>query len=289
MRQLPAWLSAPLVVGAFGLLWLMERRRPLRRAVEPKLTRNARNLLVAGAGAAALQLVERPLVQPLTRLVERRKCGLLKVARLPLWLEVTLAVVLMDYTLYVWHVLTHKAPLLWRFHVVHHADLDLDASTALRFHFIELAVSTGWRAGQVLLIGVSPLSLSVWQTFLLLSVLFHHSNVRLPIELERLLNRLVVTPRMHGIHHSIIREETDSNWSSGLTLWDWLHGTLKINVPQDEITIGVPAFRDPWEVGLIKVLSMPFGEQRPTWDLPGAEVEPARLIASNAAPDHLLS
>jgi sterol desaturase/sphingolipid hydroxylase (fatty acid hydroxylase superfamily) len=265
----------------------MERRRPLRRAVEPKLTRHVRNLLVAGAGAAALQLVERPVVQPLTTLVERRKWGLLKVVRLPRWLEVTLAVILLDYTLYVWHVLTHKAPLLWRFHVAHHVDLDLDASTALRFHFGELMISTGWRAAQVLLIGVSPLSLSVWQTFLLLCVIFHHSNVRLPIELERLLNRFVVTPRMHGIHHSIIREETDSNWSSGLTLWDWLHGTLKINVPQDEITIGVPAFRDPREVGLKEVLSMPFGEQRPTWDLPG-DGEPARLIALPAAPDHLL-
>jgi sterol desaturase/sphingolipid hydroxylase (fatty acid hydroxylase superfamily) len=265
----------------------MERRRPLRRAVERKLTRNVRNLLVAGAGAAALQLVERPLVQPLTVLVERRKWGLLKVVHLPAWMEVTLAVILLDYTLYVWHVLTHKAPLLWRFHVAHHVDLDLDASTALRFHFGELAISTGWRAGQVLLIGVSPLALSVWQTFLLLSVIFHHSNVRLPVETERLLNRFVVTPRMHGIHHSIIRDETDSNWSSGLTLWDWLHGTLKINVPQDEITIGVPAFRDPREVELIEVLSMPFGEQHPTWDLPG-DGEPERLIALRGAPDHLL-
>ncbi|HVG34582.1 MAG TPA: sterol desaturase family protein [Pyrinomonadaceae bacterium] len=287
IRQVPAWLSAPLIVGAFGLLWLMERRRPLRRAVEGKLTRHVRNMMVAGAGAAALQLVERPLVQPLTRLVERRRWGLLKVVRLPAWLEVTLAVILMDYTLYVWHVLTHKAPLLWRFHVVHHVDLDLDASTALRFHFGELTISTAWRAAQVLLIGVSPLAFSVWQTFLLLSVLFHHSNVRLPIETERLLNRFVVTPRMHGIHHSIIREETNSNWSSGLTLWDWLHGTLKINVPQEEITIGVPAFRESKAVELIKVLCMPFGEQRTTWNLPGG-VEPARIAASNVAPDHLL-
>ena len=287
IRQVPAWLSAPLIVGAFGLLWFMERRRPLRRAVEGKLTRNARNLLLAGAGAAALQLVEQPVVQPLTQLVERRRWGLLKVVRLPRLLEVTLAVILLDYTLYVWHVLTHKAPLLWRFHVAHHVDLDLDASTALRFHFGELTISTAWRAAQVLLIGVSPLSLSVWQTFLLLSVLFHHSNVRLPIETERLLNRFIVTPRMHGIHHSIIREETNSNWSSGLTIWDWLHGTLKINVPQEAITIGVPAFREAKEVELIKVLSMPFGEQRPTWDLPG-DSEPERVAALTAAPDHLL-
>ena len=286
---MPAWLSAPLVIGAFGLLWLLERRRPLRRReVEPKLRRNARNLALAGVAAVSLQLVERPLIQPLAALVERRRWGLLKrVARLPLWLEVALAVILMDYTLYVWHVATHRVPFLWRFHVAHHVDLDLDASTALRFHFGELSLSTGWRAAQIALLGVSPLSLSVWQTFLLLSILFHHSNVELPFEVERKLNRLVVTPRMHGIHHSIIREETNANWSSGLTLWDWLHGTLRLNVPQREITIGVPAYREPLEVELAEVLKLPFVEQRPTWVLPG-DGQPVRLKPAAVTPGSLL-
>jgi sterol desaturase/sphingolipid hydroxylase (fatty acid hydroxylase superfamily) len=288
-RQVPAWLSAPLVIGAFGLLWLLERRRPLRRReVEPKLRRNARNLALAGVAAVSLQLVERPLIQPLAALVERRRWGLLKrVARLPRWLEVALAVILMDYTLYVWHVATHRVPFLWRFHLAHHVDLDLDASTALRFHFGELSLSTGWRAAQVALIGVSPLSLSVWQTFVLLSILFHHSNVELPFEVERTLNRLVVTPRMHGIHHSIIREETNANWSSGLTLWDWLHGTLRLNVPQDEIEIGVPAYREPSEVELEEVLKLPFVEQRPTWVVPG-DGQPVRLKPAAVAPRSLL-
>jgi len=265
---MPAWLSGSLVVGAFGLLWLLERRHPLRRENEPKLRRNARNLAVGGLAAASLQLVERPAIEPLTNLVEKRRWGLLKLVRLPTWLEVTCSVVLMDYTLYLWHVLMHRLPFLWRFHVAHHVDLDLDASTALRFHFGELAISTGWRAGQVALIGVSPLSLSVWQTFLLLSALFHHSNVRLPAEVERRLNRVLVTPRMHGIHHSIVEGETNSNWSSGLTVWDWLHGTLRLNVPQDQITIGVPAYRQPEEVELREVIQMPFTKQRPTWILP---------------------
>lgn len=280
-------MRGSLVVGAFGLLWLLERRRPLRRAVEPRLRRNARNLAVAATAAAALRLLERPLVEPLTALVEKRRWGLLKLARLPQWLEVGLALLLMDYTLYLWHVLTHRAPFLWRFHVAHHVDLDLDASTALRFHFGELALSTGWRACQVTAIGVSPLSLSVWQTFLLLSIIFHHSNVRLPLEVERKLNRVLVTPRMHGIHHSTIREETNANWSSGLTLWDRLHGTLCLNVAQDEITIGVPAYREPEEVGLIEVLKLPFGRQRPTWIVPG-DGQPARVsvpVATNHLPD----
>jgi sterol desaturase/sphingolipid hydroxylase (fatty acid hydroxylase superfamily) len=280
--KIPVWLSGTLVVGAFALLCLLERGRPLRREVEPKLRRNARNLAVAGLAAASFQLVERPLIQPLTTLVERRRWGLLKLVRLPTWLEVTLAVVLMDYTLYLWHVLMHRLPFLWRFHVAHHVDLDLDASTALRFHAGELAISTGWRVGQLVLIGVSPLSLSVWQTFLLLSALFHHSNVRLPVEVERKLNRVLVTPRMHGIHHSIVEEETNSNWSSGLTVWDWLHGTLRMNVPQDRITIGVPAYREPEEVSLVEVLKMPFVEQRPTWVLPGGG-EPRRRQCTVAA------
>jgi sterol desaturase/sphingolipid hydroxylase (fatty acid hydroxylase superfamily) len=286
-RKVPTWLSAPLIIGAFGLLVWLERRRPLRQNIEPKLTRESRNLAVAAVGAFALQFTERPLMDTLTALIERRRLGLLKLLRLPLWLEVPLAVVLMDYTLYIWHVLTHRLPFLWRFHVAHHVDLDLDASTALRFHFAELLLSVPFRAAQVLTLGVTPLAFSAWQTFLFLSILFHHSNLRLPVELERNLNRLIVTPRMHGIHHSIVREETDSNWSSGLSLWDRLHGTLRLNVPQEEITIGIPAYRQPEEVELLKVLEMPFGVQRETWHFPG-EGKPVREALPAVARNRLL-
>jgi sterol desaturase/sphingolipid hydroxylase (fatty acid hydroxylase superfamily) len=276
MKKVPSWISASLFVGAAGLLWFLERRRPLRKAVEPTVERTGRNLAVAGLAGLSLQLIERPIIQPLTALVQKRGWGLLKRMRLPAWLEVVLALVLMDYTLYLWHVLMHRVPALWRFHLPHHVDLDLDASTALRFHAGELVISTGWRAVQVTLIGVSPLSLSVWQTFVLLSILFHHSNVRLPLEIERRVNRIFVTPRMHGIHHSIVKEETNSNWSSGLTVWDWLHGTLRLDVPQDQITIGVPAYRNPEEIKLPQILEMPFVEQRATWLLPG-DGQPMRL------------
>ncbi len=286
-HKLPAWLSGTLIVGAFGALLWLERRLPLRHSsIEPKLTRDARNLAVAALGAAALQIAERPVVEPLTQLVEQRRWGLLKRVRLPLWLEVALAVILLDYTLYAWHVLTHRAPFLWRFHVAHHADLEMDTSTALRFHFGELALSVPYRAVQVALIGVSPLALSVWQTLLFLSIMFHHSNVRLPIKTETWLNRLIVTPRMHGIHHSIVPEEIASNWSSGLTVWDWLHGTLRLNVPQDEVVIGVPTYREPEEVGLVKVLEMPFVKQRHVWQLPNEGV-PVRAVSQIAA-DRLL-
>ena len=177
----------------------------------------------------------------------------------------------MDYTLYLWHVLVHRVSWLWRFHVVHHCDLDMDASTALRFHAGEMAISVPYRAAQVALIGVAPRPLSIWQTFLFVSILFHHSNLHLPLWLEHFLAPLIVTPRMHGIHHSIIEKETNSNWSSGLTVWDWLHGTLRLDVPQDEIDIGVPAYRHPNGVTLPRLVEMPFTEQPPTWLLPNGK------------------
>ncbi|HEV8719915.1 MAG TPA: sterol desaturase family protein [Candidatus Binatia bacterium] len=265
---MPGWITGLLVLGEFCLLVALELRRPLRPAAEPKLRRVARNLTVSALGALSLLVAERPLVQPLSEFVHRRELGLVKQLPLPGWLEVALAVSLMDYTLYLWHRLMHRWVWLWRFHLPHHVDLELDASTALQFHFSELVLSVPWRAGQIAPIGVSPLSLSIWQTALMLSILFHHSNVRLPIELEKRLSYFIVTPRMHGIHHSIIHGEQDSNWSSGLTLWDFLHRTLKLNVPQSEITIGVPAYRDESEVRLAEILGMPFRKQRPTWQLP---------------------
>ena len=263
-RKHSSWLGGALVAGAFGALWWLERRRPLRRAVEPANRRDARNLGVALAAGAALRLTEKPVAERLTALVERRRWGLVKRLPLPPWAETALALVLLDYTLYLWHVLTHRAPFLWRFHRVHHADLDLSATTALRFHFGELVMAVPWRAAQILLIGVSPAAFSLWQTALLVSVVFHHSNARLPAGLERRLNYLFVTPRMHGIHHSVVPAETDSNWSSGLTLWDRLHGTLRLDVPQDAITIGLPAPRDPAALALTELIPLPFRESDST-------------------------
>lgn len=267
-RNVPGWLGAVLMLGTFAALVWLENRRPLRGAVESKLRRNARNLAVATLGAVSVQLAENPVVRPLSRLVERRQLGLLKLVRLPAFLEIPLAVALLDYTLYLWHVLTHRVPFLWRFHQVHHADLDMDASTALRFHFGELICSVPWRAAQVLAIGVCPLALSLWQTAVLLEIMFHHSNVELPAAVEARLAKFVVTPRLHGIHHSIVHDEVNSNWSSGLTIWDWLHRTLRLDVPQEAITLGVPAFLDPEEVKLGEVLEMPFVRQRDPRFLP---------------------
>jgi sterol desaturase/sphingolipid hydroxylase (fatty acid hydroxylase superfamily) len=266
MSRTPLWrVLAPLVVGAtFVVLTALERRVPLRRTREAKWRHVSRNMVFAGAAAATVNLLERPVVEPLARMVQRRRYGVLYVCRLPPPLHLILAVVLLDYTLYVWHVLTHRVPWLWRFHLVHHVDRDLDASTALRFHAGELALSIPWRAMQIAAIGVPPDALRIWQNIVLLSILFHHSNVELPMDVERLVARVVVTPRMHGIHHSDVPEETDSNWSSGLTAWDYLHGTLRLDVPQHAITIGVAAYPTPADVSLANSLALPFTAQRPT-------------------------
>lgn len=237
---------------------LLERRRPLRNERESKLRRNSRNLAVASLGALTVNLLEAPVVQPLARLAQRKRWGLLKRIGLPRPLEILAAVLLMDYTLYLWHILTHRVPFLWRFHAVHHVDLDLDASTALRFHFGELAASVPYRAVQVVLIGVDPEALAYWQTFLSLSILFHHANIRLPQSVESALSWIFVTPRMHGIHHSNKTAEANSNWSSGLALWDRLHGTFRDDVPQQSIHIGVKGIDSEERVRLPEILTQPF-------------------------------
>jgi sterol desaturase/sphingolipid hydroxylase (fatty acid hydroxylase superfamily) len=262
-RELPRWLNALLVFGTLATVVLLEIKRPLRRARQDKVVRDARNFTVALLAATTVSLAEKPVVGPLSLAVQRNRWGLLKLARLPVPLELLLSLVLLDYTLFVWHYLTHKVPLLWRFHLPHHVDLDMDASTALRFHFGELLLSVPWRAAQIRLLGISPLALALWQTLTLMEILFHHSNLRLPLGLERRLCRIIVTPRMHGIHHSTVRRETDSNWSTILSWPDYLHGTLRLNVPQDAITIGVASYQDPAQLGLGRVLALPFTAQRP--------------------------
>ncbi|WP_224985015.1 sterol desaturase family protein [Geomonas agri] len=259
--ELPGWLNAALIVGTVAVVAAMEMRRPLRKERDDKLRRNTRNATFAVVAAATVGLAEKPVVGPLALRVHSKRLGLLKLLGLPAWAEVALSVLLLDYTLFIWHVLTHKVPLLWRFHRPHHVDRDLDASTALRFHFGELLLSVPWRAAQIRLIGVSPFALALWQTLTLVEILFHHSNLRLPHRVERRLCRVIVTPRMHGIHHSVVKEETDSNWSTIFSWPDYLHGTIRLNVLQDSIDIGVAGYQDPEQLTLGRVLAMPFTPQ----------------------------
>ncbi|MGB3619345.1 MAG: sterol desaturase family protein [Catalinimonas sp.] len=255
-------LSGALPVVAFVALEVLERGYALRRRREPGGHRLLRNLGVAGVSSVVLQLAGRPVLMPLTERVDARNLGLLPALGLPRWAERVGTVLLLDYLFYGWHVALHRVPLLWRAHAVHHVDLDLDTSTALRFHFGEFLASVPVMAAGVRLIGARPGAFTLWQTLMALEVMFHHSNLRLPLGFERALSRVLITPRLHGIHHSEVSRETDSNYSSGLTLWDFLHGTHRANVPQGEITVGLPAYQDPREVTLPQMLALPFRRPR---------------------------
>lgn len=261
------WLTPLVAVACSCVLLWAERRRPLRPSSESKPRRVVRNLVTGGLAQVVAIPARALIVIPLAVLVEQRGWGLLHLVELPAWAAIPMGVLLLDYTLWHWHRLNHRIPLLWRFHAAHHADLEMDASTALRFHFGEVALGIGWMSAQVLVIGAGPLTLAIYSAVLMASVLFHHSNVRLPTALEDRLVRLVVTPRMHGIHHSIVAAETNSNFSSLLSAWDRLHATLRLDVPQESITIGVQEWRDPRALTWLGVQLLPFRRRA---GMPGA-------------------
>lgn len=263
------------------LLFLAERRWPLRHPRAALLARLLVNLLVAALALAIAATVVRPLVVRLLGLSSTARVGLLPWLPLPPALEALLAFLLLDLSFYWWHRANHRIPFLWRFHNVHHLDPDLDLSTALRFHFVEIAFSAAFRAAQVALLGLGPAVYWTYEACFQANTLFHHSNVRLPIGLERPLARLLVTPRMHGIHHSQVEAEAMSNYGVLLPIWDRLHRTLRLNVPQRKLTIGVPGYSRPEDNRIGAVLAAPFQPQRDYWRGPdGAPVERAPLPGS---------
>jgi sterol desaturase/sphingolipid hydroxylase (fatty acid hydroxylase superfamily) len=260
-RNKTDWITPALALAAFAAISWAEWRWPLRPRVEPRKRHLARNLTFAALTA----LIESVVQRPLSEAAFRKRGGLLRRLRLRPWSHSLATILLLDYTLWWWHWASHECPPLWRFHLVHHVDRDLDASTALRFHFGEMTLAALFRAGQIALLGADRRGVTLWQRMLMVSIIFQHSNLRLPLELEGGLVRVLVTPRMHGIHHGDIRELTSSNWSSFLSWWDMLHGTFRFDVPQEAITIGVPAWHDPGELTLPKILAMPFRAQREDW------------------------
>lgn len=272
-------LTLVVAIGAVGLLlFLAERRWPLRRPRAALLAGIALNLLAAGVALAVAATTIRPLVLRAMRFSAEERFGLLPWLDLPAPVEWALAFLLLDLTFYWWHRANHRIPLLWRFHNVHHLDPALDVSTALRFHFVEVALSAAFRVAQVLLLGLGAGIYWAYELCFQASTLFHHSNVRLPIRVERLLNRLLVTPRMHGIHHSQVEREAMSNYGVLLPWWDRLHRTLRLNVPQGAIKIGVPGYARPEDNRLLAALAAPFVPQRDYWErADGTAVEREKL------------
>ncbi len=258
-------IAAPVVSGVILLLFALETMAPLRARVEGRVQRVTRNALFGLAGAIVVRGLVITLVVAVAGFAEASGVGLLPALALPPLVLAPLGFLLLDASMYGWHRLNHRVPLLWRFHRVHHVDLDLDVTTALRFHPGELLLSVPFRAVQTLLIAPSPALALGYELAMQIATAFHHSSWRLPARADRALNAVVVTPRMHQIHHSIVQRETDSNWSVVFSFWDRLAGSHRYDVTEAQLVIGLPAFRTPSEVTLGKVLAMPFVAQRASW------------------------
>jgi len=273
MKTIPIldFIGTPLILLAFLALLYLQWRFQLRRLHFSLLRRIIRNLIVSIPSHAALRWAMLPLPLAAAAWAQDRHIGLLNWLSPPGWLRGIAAFLLMDYAYWWWHWANHMLPFFWRFHNVHHTDLDMDVSTASRFHFGEMVFSAGFLSLTVVLFGIGPIMLLIFFVTFESATLFHHSNWRLPIRLERMLNRVMVTPRMHGIHHSIVQRETNSNWGTIFCWWDKLHGTLRRDIPQDEITIGVPAYREENELTFGRLWLLPFRRQRNYWFLPNGE------------------
>ncbi|MEC4814583.1 MAG: sterol desaturase family protein [Scytonema sp. PMC 1069.18] len=249
----------------FVILFLLERIFPLRFQKDSLAKRLFINSCVTGLAFAANAVILEPTAKFMVQWTNHQSFGLVHILALPATIKSIIAFLLMDLTYYYWHRANHRFSFLWRLHNVHHIDPDLDISTGFRFHFVEIVLSAGLRVVQIALTGISVGTYVLYELVYQANTLFHHSNIRLPIGVERLLNIILVTPRMHGIHHSQVQDETNSNYSVIFPWWDRLHQTLRLNVPQSDIEIGVPAYTLPEDNKLQNIFTMPFQKQRDYW------------------------
>lgn len=251
--------AAPLLTAVFVVLFIAERRRRLRKPTQLLKKRAIINSIVAVPAFGLLRFVFLPAMVKLA--MKNKRFGVRQILPIHNAMRLVLAFLVMDYGNYLWHLLNHKIPLLWRFHLVHHTDLDLDTLTAFRFHFGELIGSVFFRGLFVLLSGANGLEVLIYEMAFEGATQFHHSNLKLAEPLERNLSKVIVTPKMHGIHHSIDKNETDSNYAVIFSFWDRLHRTFRYYNNQ-HITIGVPAYRDAAEMTVGYLLLMPFRKIR---------------------------
>ncbi|MBC7744614.1 MAG: sterol desaturase family protein [Flavobacterium sp.] len=250
--------GAAILATFFILFYFAESQWPLRHRVQKRWQRILINVAVAIPSFALLRLLLITTLVWLAIINQDIQFGLNYLYDAPAWIKGFIAFLVLDYSNYLWHVVNHKIPFLWRFHLVHHTDHDLDLSTAIRFHFGELILSVFFRGLAVFLIGASPLTVLVYEIVFETATQFHHTNMRLPLRFEKTLNKLLVTPRMHGIHHSVIRHETDSNYAVIFSFWDRMHRTVRLNIPQNDVKIGVAVYPDKKELTTWYLLKLPF-------------------------------
>jgi sterol desaturase/sphingolipid hydroxylase (fatty acid hydroxylase superfamily) len=265
-------IGVPILLLLFVALFVLESKYQLRKRVQVRFKRIVIDFIVSIPAFTLLRFLFLPIMVWLAYKNETIHFGLNYLYELPAWLEGLIAFLILDYGNYVWHILNHKLSFLWRFHLVHHTDHDLDITTAFRFHFGELIGSVFFRGAITFLSGASPVTVLIYEIFFEAATQFHHSNWKLPFAFEKMLNKLIVTPRMHGIHHSVIRDETDSNFSVIFSFWDRIHKTINLNKQQQQVVIGVPSYDDQKELTIGFLLKLPFTGIRP-WKRYASEKE----------------
>jgi sterol desaturase/sphingolipid hydroxylase (fatty acid hydroxylase superfamily) len=251
-------IGAALSVFAAMALW--EVLSPRRALLVGRARRWPSNLGILVLDALLVRLLIPVAAVGVAVIAAQRGWGLLNITPWPAWLEMLAGFLALDLAIYAQHVAFHKVSVLWRLHRMHHADLDIDVSTGLRFHPIEIILSMLIKIAVVILVGVPPIAVVAFEVVLNATSMFNHSNAAMPGWLDRIVRLLVVTPDMHRVHHSVLRHETDSNFGFNLPWWDRLFGTYrpKPQAGHDRMTIGLPIFRDPRELRLDRLITQPF-------------------------------
>lgn len=244
----------------FASVALLEIVRPRRTLRFGRVARWRTGLLLVLTSRAAIWLLAWIIAVPAVALwAGSRGVGAFNMAALPLWAEVLASFILLDFAMWLQHLLTHKVPVLWRLHKVHHADPDLDVSTAIRFHPGEIMFSVFWKAGWVVMLGVSAPIIIAFEIWLAANALFNHGNVQLPRGLDQMIRRFLVTPDMHLVHHSVLVAEQHSNYGFALTVWDRMFGTYATepSLGRDAHAIGLSEQQDSRPTAIWYSLKMP--------------------------------
>jgi sterol desaturase/sphingolipid hydroxylase (fatty acid hydroxylase superfamily) len=246
--------------GILSVMAVWEAVLPRRRRAVARAVRWPGNLAVAALDTLLVRLIFPVAAVGLAALAAEREWGLLNNLELPAWAGMVCAFVLLDLAIYLQHVLVHAVPALWRLHRMHHADLDFDATTGVRFHPLEMLLSMALKLVVVAAIGAPAVAVLIFEVVLNATSLFNHGNVGLPQRLDGALRLLVVTPDMHRVHHSAIPGETNSNFGFNLPWWDRLFGTYRAApaAGHEGMMIGLAEFRDPAQLRLDRMLVQPF-------------------------------
>jgi sterol desaturase/sphingolipid hydroxylase (fatty acid hydroxylase superfamily) len=247
------------------LLFILEHTFPLRKKSTCLLPRLLLNALIAGLTFIVASLLVRPLSLYTLKWTNDHSFGMLNLVNAPDWIKMISGFLLLDLTFYYWHRLNHEWPLLWRFHNMHHYDPDLDVSTGFRFHYGEVAYSSLFRMLQVWVIGPSLELFLTYEVVFQLATFFHHSNIDLTQKFDWAINLVMVSPRMHGIHHSQVHQEANSNYGVVFSCWDRFHRTFLGKPDQQQLVIGVPAYTTPEDNKFSQFLFLPFKKQRDYW------------------------